>query len=218
VATPGKERLKKRAGKVPVMERILIYIKHNLRFLWKLIELSNGLLFAVFFEKKLYRYLHEVFTEFALPPYDYRVLHDSEAKDLFNLIEQQDISDLEHFKPHEFDLRSIMKQFQNRALLMMGVFDQDKLIGYFFLRFFINRKCFVGRIIDRSYRGKGIGINMNRIMYEISWRMEFRCLSTISLNNKNVLKAHANNQAMNVIRKLPNDYLLVEFLREGSNK
>ncbi len=200
------------------MERILIYIKHNLRFLWRLIELGNGFLFDLLFKKKLNGHVLKVFAEYALPPYNYRLLGESEAEDLFNLIKKQDVSDLEHFKPHEFDLRSIKEQFGNRALLMMGVFDRNELVGYFFLRFFASRKCFVGRLIDKSYRGKGIGINMNRIMYEISWRMGFRCLSTISLNNKTVLKAHANNPTISIIRKLPNDYLLVEFLKEGSKK
>lgn len=199
-----------------MMEKVLIYIKHNLKFLWRLIELCNGLLFTVFYREKLFSCLHEVFTESVLPSYEYRVLQKHEASALCALIKQQDVSDIEHFKPHEFDLQSIRRQFRNMALLMMGVFDQDTLIGYFFLRFFINKTCFVGRIIDKSYRGKGIGINMNRIMYEISWRMQFRCLSTISQHNKTVLKAHAKNSSMVIIKKLPNDYLLVEFLREGN--
>jgi hypothetical protein len=100
---------------------------------------------------------------------------------------------------------------------MMGAFDDQKLIGYFFLRFFANKKCFVGRLIDKDYRGRGIGVVMNYMMYEISWRMGFRCLSTISTNNKAVIGAHAKNQAMIVLKKLKNDYILVEFVKKTSD-
>jgi len=96
---------------------------------------------------------------------------------------------------------------------MMGAFANERLIGYFFLRFFANRKCFVGRLIDADSRGKGIGQIMNNIMYETAWRLGFRCLSTISNNNKAVIGAHAKNPAMVVLKELPNEYLLVEFVR-----
>jgi hypothetical protein len=96
---------------------------------------------------------------------------------------------------------------------MMGVFEKDKLVGYFFLRCFWNRKCFVGRLIDYNYRGKGIGWIMNNIMYNVAWDSGFRCLSTISRNNKAVMTAHSRNPAMIILKELQNDYMLVEFVR-----
>ena len=57
---------------------------------------------------------------------------------------------------------------------------------------------------------------MNKIMYETAWRMNFRCLSTISRNNIKVMRAHAKNSAMVVLKELQNDYLLVEFIKEGN--
>lgn len=198
------------------MERILIYIKHNFKLIWLLFEWGNGLLFDLLYRKKLNNQLRSIFTEFTLLPYSYRALSQSDAQDLYSLIQRQELSDLEFFRPHGHDLHSINNQFSNRTLLMMGVFDRDNLVGYFFLRFFANKKCFVGRLIDRDYRGKGIGINMNHIMYEISWRIGFRCLSTISNKNKNVLKAHAKNPTISIVKKLPNDYLLVEFIKDNT--
>jgi GNAT superfamily N-acetyltransferase len=71
----------------------------------------------------------------------------------------------------------------------------------------------VGRLTDKDYRGIGIGKAMNRIMYETAWRMGFRCLSTISRNNTLVMKAHAENRNMVVLKELAGDYMLVEFVR-----
>jgi RimJ/RimL family protein N-acetyltransferase len=193
------------------MHNLLIFIKHRLRFIWGIIEWVNNALFTLLFRSRLERVLAEVYGEIDSSRFTYRRLNDSDMHALWKMIDLQEPNDLNYFHPHDFDLKSIRKQIKKGAFLMMGTFDQDRLIGYFFLRFFINRKCFVGRLIDKEYRGKGIGNQMNPILYEIAWRMNFRCLSTISRNNKTVQKAHAKNHNMYIIKELQNNYLLVEF-------
>jgi hypothetical protein len=214
MAIAGKKRPERPDQKIFVMEKILIFIKHNFSFLWRLIEWFNGLLFSIFYGSRMVSMLPGVFNNSVMPPYTCRRLLPQDAEPLHELINSQKESDLKYFNPHKFDLASIKKQFTNRSFLLMGVFDGKKLAGYFFLRFFINKRCFVGRLIDISYRGKGIGPLMNTIMYEIAWHMGFRCLSTISRNNTAVMRAHAKNQRMIVLKELQNDYLLVEFIRD----
>ncbi len=195
------------------MEQLLIFIKHHFNFLWKVIEWGNGFIFCMLYQKRIEKVLPGVFESFAEAPYSYRRLRMSDAESLSGLMDRQDDSDLKYFRPHEFNLTLVRKQCKKCSFLMMGVFEQEKMIGYFFLRFFANRKCFVGRLIDKDYRGIGIGNVMNKIMYETAWRMGFRCLSTISRHNTAIMKAHAKNQKMQVIKELQNDYLLVEFIR-----
>jgi RimJ/RimL family protein N-acetyltransferase len=197
------------------MERILLFIKHRLSFLWKIIEWGNGILFSLLYKSRLEKVLSGVFEEMSAPPFAYRRLNAKDTEALFDLIRMQKVSDLEYFSPHGFDSAAIRRQFKINSFLMMGVVDGEKLVGYFFLRFFANRKCFVGRLIDKEYRGKGIGSVMNSIMYETAWRMGFHCLSTISRNNTAVMHAHAKNPTMIVLKELQNDYLLVEFIREA---
>jgi hypothetical protein len=198
------------------MEKFLIFIKHHFKFLWKIIEWGNGIVFLLVYSRKLDTVTTDVFKEFTDDNFTFRKLNLSDVEPLYNLIRSQNASDLEYFKPHGLDLHSIRKQHRNHAFLMMGSFANGNITGYFFLRFFINRKCFVGRLIDEKYRGRGIGLVMNKIMYETAWRMNFRCLSTISRNNKAVMKAHSRNQSMLILKELQNDYLLVEFIR-GDN-
>jgi RimJ/RimL family protein N-acetyltransferase len=200
------------------MEKIMIFIKHNLSFLWILVEWCNGTLFYLLYPSGIERVLHLVFKEAANPLFSYKRLTQFDVGAVQDIINSQLPSDLEYFKPHSFDQSSIRKQFRNPSFLPMGFFDGEKLIGYFFLRFFVNKKCFVGRLIDKDYRGKGIGLIMNTIMYEIAWRMGFRCLSTISRKNTSVMKAHSKNKNMIVLKELQNDYLLVEFIRGASEK
>jgi RimJ/RimL family protein N-acetyltransferase len=200
------------------MEKIMIFIKHKLPFLWILVEWCNGTLFYLLYPSGIERVLHLVFKEAANPLFSYKRLTQFDVGAVQDIINSQLPSDLEYFKPHSFDQSSIKKQFRNPSFLPMGFFDGEKLIGYFFLRFFVNKKCFVGRLIDKDYRGKGIGLIMNTIMYEIAWRMGFRCLSTISRKNTSVMKAHSKNKNMIVLKELQNDYLLVEFIRGASEK
>ena len=193
--------------------RLLLYIKHKITFVWKIIERSNAILFSVFYNSRLEKVLSEVLNEFTLPPYVFRRLKITDAGNLFDLINRQTVTDLKYFRPHGFDPDSIRNLFKNRSFLMMGTFEGEKMTGYFFLRFFINKKCFVGRLIDRDHRGRGIGPMMNNILYETAWRMKFRCFSTISRENTAVIMAHKKNRSMVVLKELKNDYLLVEFVR-----
>ena len=197
------------------MERFLIFIKHHFYFIWRIIEFGNSYLFTLIYKSSLERIIQGVFLDLDKQPYVYRRLLISDAASLYELINSQKNIDLEYFKPHQFDNLSIVKQFSNRSFLMMGTFYGNRLVGYFFLRFFANRKCFVGRLIDKNYRGRGIGQVMNKIMYETAWRMNFRCLSTISQDNEAVMRSHSKNKTMIVLKKLQNNYLLVEFKKNA---
>jgi len=195
------------------MEKLLIFIKHNFKFVWKIIEWFNEMIFRILYHNRLSKILPDIFLEFKKPPYKFRKLNSSDLNSLSELIHSQKVSDLEFFKPHEFDLKSLKKQLNKKSFLMMGSFHENKMIGYFFLRFFSNKKCFVGRLIDEDSRGKGLGSVMNKVMYEAAWRMNFRCLSTISKNNAFVMKAHSKNKTMIILKELQNEYLLVEFVK-----
>lgn len=196
------------------MEEILIFIKHHLNILWKPIEWGNGFFFSILYKSMIERILPNVFDEFGNSRFSFRRLNTGDMAWLCDFIKSQPIIDLEYFHPHGFDNKSLNRQVKKKAFLMMGTFDGEKLIGYFFIRFFANKKCFVGRLIDVNYRGREIGRIMNSIMYQIAWRMNFRCLSTISQNNTAIMKAHSRNSNMVVIKELPNDYLLVEFVNK----
>ncbi len=199
------------------MERVLIFIKHKLGFVWRIIELVNDWVFNTLYGKRKGMILPEVFSKAILAPFRFRVLEEGDMGSLFDLLQAQPALDLEYFQPHRFDMESLKKQMKDRSFLMMGVFDEQKLVGYFFLRFFMNRKCFVGRLIDKDHRGEGIGHVMNQVMYETAWDLGFRCMSTISRNNTAVMRAHKTNRTMVVLKELQNDYLLVEFIRKESN-
>ena len=118
------------------------------------------------------------------------------------------------FEPHPVDYPALKKVLKTPSFFMLGVFDsKDELLGYFFLRCFLNKKCFVGRYVAGPHRNRGIGKTMNRILYHTAWDAGFRCFATFSPENKLIMKAHASNPCMQVRKTLSNGYLLVEFVK-----
>jgi hypothetical protein len=59
---------------------------------------------------------------------------------------------------------------------------------------------------------------MNRIMYHIAWWSGFRCMTTISIHNRSVIRSHERNSHARTLTRLSNDYLLVEFLQRPDSK
>ncbi len=198
------------------MIRLLLYIKHHLSFLWEIIESLNGKLFSIFHSQRIYRVLPGVLKEYGLSEFIFRLLNPGDLPELRSLLEKQPPGRLEFFKPHALDEKALQKVFNNPSFLMMGAFKGPHLVGYFFLRCFWNKKCFVGRLIDEPFQGKGIGRTMNDIMYNTAWKADFRVFSTISKNNLSVMRSHANNPSMVVLKELKNDYLFVEFIKQKS--
>ena len=199
-----------------LITRALLFVKHHVPIVWRMVEWLNASLFVSFHGRRLEDEAAQCFREFLLDGYVFRPVIYEDLRDLKNLLDKQSEERLEHFRPHDFDLQSLENSFRNPAFLMFGVFFQEDIVGYFFLRCFWNRRCFVGRLIDEHHDKQGIGRVMNQIMYHTAWRSAFKCHTTISKNNAQVMRSHANNPAVRVLRELPNNYLFIEFVNLGT--
>jgi len=195
-----------------MIARLLLFIKHRLPFLWLPIEALNGLLFRLLHARRMRRVLKQVLGDVTHPHFSVRGLAAEDLAALEALLRRQGEARTRHFQPHGFEAASLRRAVSNPAFLMFGVFDGAKLVGYFFLRCFWNRKCFVGRLIDEPYERRGIGPLMNEVMYQTAWQSGFRCMTTISKHNKSIMRAHSKNPFAKTIAELPNDYLMLEFV------
>lgn len=143
----------------------------------------------------------------------YRAIKKDDIKDLSEML-LRNASHFEYFKPHHFDVSSLNKLYNNSSFLMMCVEDGNELIGYFFLRFFSNKKAFIGRMIDFDHQGKGFAKPMSTIMYDICHLMDFDCMTTISVNNIKIMQLHERENNFTILKKLPNNYLLIKINKE----
>jgi hypothetical protein len=200
-----------------MMARLLLFIKHHLPWLWVFVDWVNARLYSLFYRRQMVTVSKKVFSEFGLEGFEFRALSNGDLPSLESLLHSQGTERLRYFQPHGFDQKSLRRMMTNPAFMMFGVFADRALVGYFFLRCFWNRKCFVGRVIDQSSEGRGIGRVMNNIMYEIAWRSRFRCMTTISRKNAAIMRSHRNNPHARTIGGLANDYLLVEFVRQNAS-
>ena len=195
-----------------MIARILLFIKHRIPWLWVGIDWLNARLYRILHQKNMAQKAERAFDKFELDGFEFRPLVQPDLADLKALLGRQKSGRLEYFRPHGFDYASLEKMHVNPAFLMFGVFSEQRMIGYFFLRCFWNRKCFVGRLLDQPFEGKGIGRVMNQIMYNTAWWSGFRCFTSISRNNQWIMRAHAKNPHAKFVSDLANNYQLVEFL------
>ena len=100
--------------------------------------------------------------------------------------------------------------------MMFGVFDKNTqdIIGYFMMRFFVNKKCFVGFLVGSNSRGKGIAGQMGKIMLEICWSNNFAALATVSRKNEAALKAYRKLNNFSILKELPDDYIYIRYEKE----
>ena len=195
-----------------MIARILLFIKHRIPWLWVGIDWLNARLYRILHQKNMAQKAERAFDKFELDGFEFRPLVQADLSDLKALLERQKSGRLEYFRPHGFDYASLRKMYANPAFLMFGVFSEQRMIGYFFLRCFWNQKCFVGRLLDEPFEGKGIGRVMNQIMYNTAWWSGFRCFTSISRNNQWIMRAHAKNPHARFVAELANGYQLVEFI------
>lgn len=197
-----------------MITQILIIIKHKFPYIWKLTDKFNSILFKLFFYKRFKSEVVKTLDLYKLDPYEFRVLRNSDLESVSNLILSQKSERLSFFNPHGFSFKDLQTVYNLKSFIMMGVFEEGKMVGYFFLRCFANKQCFVGRLIDESSEGKGIGRIMNKIMYNSGWNSGFHVRSTISKDNKWVMRSHLTNPTMKIIKELENNFLLVEFVKQ----
>ena len=198
--------------------RILLWIKHALPDLWRMIEVVNGKIFYIFYGKLLGSIQKSVFKKHSDSQYVFRPLKRNDIEQLSRFLNKQSKDQKKFFNPHSFTISALERLWKNRSFFMMGVFFNDQIIGYFFLRFFINKKCFIGRIVDTDFQRKGIANTMSKIMYDIAWSMSFRCLTTISGENQAIVDLHKGENSFHVLKELPNNYLFVEIMPPEPSK
>lgn len=122
------------------------------------------------------------------------------------------------FRPHEFDLKSLVKLTRRKSFLMFKVTDREKIVGYFFLRCFANGSAFKGRMVDYRRRNLGIAKLMGVVINETVLTMGLRLYATISPQNYSSL---ASTQAVNdikVVKVLENGCYYIECAPKKPDK
>lgn len=185
-------------------------VKDRFGFLWNAIEWGNAQAFAILHAKGLRQVpsiLEQCSGEFTL-----REAKVGDAAALAGFFADQPEEAFKFFKPHGFDEKSLAKILANKAFLTYVVMDGERIVGYFFLRSFVNGKSFKGYIVDYRARGRGIsklqGIAMNKIAEALSVRL----FGSISPENPASLAAAKAVNELKILKTLDNGDYYIEFL------
>lgn len=193
---------------------MLYKLAHILRdkfgFLWNLIEWGNALVFALTHKAALNK-IPEILRECS-GKYTLRMAEPEDVASLSAFFAEQPEEAFTFFKPHCFDEKSLLKIIRNKAFLTFLVLDNEKIVGYFFLRCFVNGKSFRGKIVDYRYRGKGIAKLEGLAMTKVSVAAGIRMFGTISPDNYASLASSKAVNEVRIVETLDNGYYYIEYL------
>lgn len=195
------------------MTRWFLYIKRKYPYLWAFILFINNAIFKILYTGRIKKNGIKVLNSYKNEKNTYKFLTLNDLDLLRTFLFAQNQDQFTYFKPHKFDIQTLKNLLRSPSSFLFGAFDQNKLIGYFFIRCYINKKCFIGRIVDEDYQGLGIAKQMSKILYHIAWSSRFRIFSTISKYNIRSLKSHQAINNYKIIKELENDYYLIEYIK-----
>ena len=199
---------------------MLYKLAHILRdkfgFLWNIIEWFNALVFAMTHRAALKK-IPEILQEFS-DKFTLRLAEPTDAAPLAKFFAEQPEEAFRFFKPHAFDEKTLSKIIKNKAFLTFLVWDGETIVGYFFLRCFMNGKSFRGRIVDYRWRNKGIAKQMGLTMNKIIAVLNVRLFGSISPDNYASLQSTKAVNDIRIIKILDNGYYYIEYLPKNKSE
>lgn len=186
------------------------FLRDHCPFIWDLVDVLNSFLFSLRYGnrlKKIKGVLTGVDSLYVISP-----ISECRASDLAVFFDAQPQEAFTYFHPHGFDEESLKKLQGYSAFLAYVVKENEKIVGYFFMRSFFHGKTFIGRMVDYNFRGKGIAKMMNRVTFDIAQLIGLRVFQTISIKNISSLRSAQAENELRIIETLPNGDLYVENL------
>ena len=199
-----------------MLYEIAHFIKDKCSFLWDAVEWGNSSLFALQYREKL-KGIPQILEGISNNTFTIRMTEKSDAKKLEVFFAEQPESAFEFFKPHGFDEKSMLKVLKNKAFMTFVVTEKDEIVGYFFLRSFVNGKCFKGRMVDSRQRNRGIAKLMGKAINEMAMHLGLRIFTTISPDNYASLASTKAVNDIKIVKTLENGYYYIECTPKSNN-
>lgn len=184
-------------------------VKDKFGFLWEAVEWGNAEAFALMHKKGL-NDIPEILKEVSNDTFTIRMTEEDDAPKLAKFFSEQPEDAYKFFKPHGFDEKSVRKVLRNKAFMTFVVAEGEEIVGYFFLRSFVNGKCFKGRMVDYRQRNRGIAKLMGIAINRTATRLGMRIFTTISPENYASLASTKAVNDIKIVKTLENGYYYIE--------
>ena len=183
-------------------------IKDKCHFLWDAIEWANAEVFACMHHKKLG--LVDGILKGCSENYILRSATLNDIPEMVAFFAAQPEEAFTFFQPHDFDEKGLKKVVSNKSFLTYLVLEDSAIVGYFFMRSFINNKTFKGYMVDYRQRGKGIAKLMGIAMNKIAIALGLRMYKSISPGNPASMAVTKKVNDIKIIKTLNNGDMLIE--------
>jgi RimJ/RimL family protein N-acetyltransferase len=195
-----------------MLYKIAHFLRDRMGWLWTFVEWVNSLLFVGRYGKRLKS------VSFSMVPQDYEVvaLSNVPTEKMVAFFERQPEEAFTYFKPHGFDAQSIRRLQRNRAFMAYVLLEKASgaIAGYCFNRCFFHGVGYRGRMVDISFRGRGLGTLMNKLLNEAGFGIGLRLFESVSRDNVASYRAALSASKVRVLQELPDNELYLEILPE----
>lgn len=195
-----------------MLYQIAHIVRDKFGWLWQLVERLNAWLFSMRYGRRLGSFFFSEIPE----GYDLVLFRSVPTEKMVAFFEHQPEEAFTYFRPHAFDTKSIRRLQKNRAFLAYVLIDKsnDKIAGYCFNRCFFHGQGFRGRMVDIDYRGKGLGIVMNKLLNDVGFGIGLRLFETVSTDNVASYRSALSASHVKVLKEMSNNELYLEILHD----
>lgn len=194
---------------------MLYKIAHLLRdhcaWVWDAAESINSTAFGIRYAKRL-KLVPEVLKRNSKEPLLLRVAEPEDAEALAAFFARQPEGDFEFFKPHGFDVQSLMTLLKRTSFLMYVVEQDQQIVGYFFLRSFVHGQSYLGKMVDHNHQGQGIGKLMCKAAMDVALTVGMRMFESINRRNPASMRSTGSVLRQVVLQEFEDGDLLIEDL------
>lgn len=187
-------------------------IKEKCSFLWNFMEWGNAVVFSLKYGKVL-DHLDEIVNKDVAKPYEIRVVKNCDIPRLQVFFSRQPKSAYRYFNPHGFDETSIKKVIGRKSFLTFILVEHgiqgEEILGYAFMRSFVNEATYRGYMVDVNHRGRGLakilGLGMNRVGDALKLKM-YKSISPENLASMKVTQKVCDTEFIRILKN--GDYLI----------
>ena len=184
-------------------------VKQYLGALWNVAERCNSIVFNFRYGNRL-ALIDKLLSQATDSPYEMRALCISDIESLVAFFKAQPAEAFRFFKPHSFDAASLRRIVRNKSFLTFLVLAENKIVGYCFMRSFVNGASYRGYMVDSHWRGKGIAKIMGMGMNSVGMALGLKMYKSISPENVASMMATKSVCEIKVLRTLKNGDCLME--------
>lgn len=196
------------------MDGIIRLIRKIVPWLWRLIEFINALILKICYARKMDRAggaaEHQQLPEGIL----LKRLRIEDTSRCHGFLSSLEAEDTIFFAPFDFNQRTIHRILCGGSYLLFGAETDSRFIGLCFLRLFAGGRAYLGFVVGKESRGRGLGKAMVSALVLAARESSFDLYSSVSRANVPSWKAHMSNGFI-LVREMENDYALLRATQHG---